>query len=400
MFKKLVSLTCVFALAFSSLMVSANAASPKAASLNSNDVLSANDFGLKLYNSLYDNNNNVFMSPVSVYLALSMVTNGAAGNTQKQLLSSLKNNSIASLNNFNKSMQSYIVNNRPNTQISIANSIWIRDNFYNSVNNKFLNTNKNYYNSKIAALNFSNKSAVDTINKWVSDNTKGLIPKAIDKQIAQDVMMYLVNTVYFKADWQLQFNKGNTIKSDFTTPKGTVKVDMMNNKKSFNYLENNQLQMISLPYKDGKTSMLVILPKGNLNSIKNSLTAKNINSWIKSMQYEQVQLSLPKVNAQYKTGLKPALESLGIKDMFSLTAANFSNMASKKLYASDAQHSTVLKIDELGTEAAAVTSVEMSLTSMPLNPPKVMNVNKPFFTAIYDNTTGLILFAGSITNPQ
>ncbi len=398
---KLIALTCICLIAFSSLIVSANAKTINQNTITTKDAQAVNDFGLKLYNKLYSDKENVFISPVSVYLALGMLSNGAASNTQKQLLSSLyPGNTALNLNILNKNMQNYITTGRPNTTINIANSIWIRDKFFNSVKSNFLTTNKTYYNSTIKGLDFSNNKAVDTINKWASDNTKGLIKQVLDKQIGSDVMMYLLNAVYFKADWQIPFNKASTVKSDFTTPKGKVSINMMNTKKFFSYYENNLFQMVSLPYKDGKTSMAIILPKTNLTSVKNNLNANNLSQWIKSMKSNEVVLSLPKVNTQYKQGLKSALTSLGMADMFEKNKANFKNISQDNLFVSDATHSTVLKIDELGTEAAAVTSIEMSTTSMPIDPPKVMNVNKPFYSIIYDNTTGLILFQGSITNPQ
>lgn len=401
MYKKVFALVCTLALTLSSVIVTANATTKQQNVPSSANVQTLNNFGLKLYNKLYSDTENVFVSPISVYLALSMVTNGASGNTQTQLINSLyPKNKLSNINTMNKNLQSYITKNRTDTTINIANSIWIRNNFFNSVKKKFLNTNKSYYNATVSGLNFSDKSATDTINNWVSKNTNGLINEVIDGQISPDVMMYLINSVYFKADWMNEFNKSSTVKSDFTTPQGKVSIDMMNIKKFFNYYENNLLQMVSLPYKDGKTSMLVILPKGNLSSIKNSLSPKNLNQWIKSMKSSEVMLSLPKVNAEYKEGLKTALSSLGMSDMFNKDKASFKNISSEKLYVSDLLHNTVLKMDELGTEAAAVTSVEFATTSMPIEPPKVMDVNKPFVSIIYDNSTGLILFEGSITNPQ
>lgn len=401
MYKKVFALVCTLALTLSSVIVTANATTKQQNVPSSANVQTLNNFGLKLYNKLYSDTENVFVSPISVYLALSMVTNGASGNTQTQLINSLyPKNKLSNINTMNKNLQSYITKNRTDTTINIANSIWIRNNFFNSVKKKFLNTNKSYYNATVSGLNFSDKSATDTINNWVSKNTNGLINEVIDGQISPDVMMYLINSVYFKADWMNEFNKSSTVKSDFTTPQGKVSIDMMNIKKFFNYYENNLLQMVSLPYKDGKTSMLVILPKGNLSSIKNSLSPKNLNQWIKSMKSSEVMLSLPKVNAEYKEGLKTALSSLGMSDMFNKDKASFKNISSENLYVSDLLHNTVLKMDELGTEAAAVTSVEFATTSMPIEPPKVMDVNKPFVSIIYDNSTGLILFEGSITNPQ
>jgi len=286
MYNKLVSLACVCLFTLSLLIVTVNAKDLKLETFNAKDIEAVNDFGVKLYNKLYDSKNNVFISPVSVYFALSMLSNGATSNTQNQLLSSLyKGKTVSNLNTLNKNLQSYITSNRPNTIINIANSIWIRDTFFKSVNSKFLSTNKNYYNAMIQGLDFSNDKASLAINSWVNDNTNGLIKQVVDnKEISSDIMMYLLNAVYFKADWQIPFNKANTEKSDFTSPKGKIQVDMMNTQKFFNYYESNLFQMVSLPYKDGKTSMLVILPKGDLNSVKSSISAKNISQWIKYLK--------------------------------------------------------------------------------------------------------------------
>jgi len=401
MHNKLFASVCISLLTLSSLMITANATTSKQNILNSKDIGYINDFGINLYKSVYSNKENIFISPISVYLTLGMVSNGASGDTQKQLLNSMyPKTTLSNFNVVNKNLQSYVVSDRSDALIKIANSIWIRNNFFNSVNKNFLDLNTIYYNAKIYSLDFSSKSASDTVNKWVSESTKDLIKKAIDGQISIDAMMYLINAVYFKADWLNQFNKNETLKSDFTTPQGKVKVDMMNNKKIFSYFENNLFQMISLPYKDNKTSMLIVLPKSDMTTVKNNFTSKNFDQWLKSMESTEVILSLPKVNAEYKKGLKTALSSLGISDLFNSNKADLKNISSEDLYATDLTHNTVFKIDELGTEAASISSIEISLTSLPLDPPKVMNVNKPFLSIIYDNSTGLIIFEGSITNPQ
>ncbi|MCL2321917.1 MAG: serpin family protein [Oscillospiraceae bacterium] len=396
----LTALACICFVTLGGLVISAKDNSVKPETLDTKNFHVVNNFGLSLYKNLYNSMNNVFISPVSLYLTLGMISNGAASNTQKQLLSFLYfSNTMVALNTFNKDMQSFIINNRPNTIIDIASSIWI-NNSYKYVYSSFLNTNKTYYNSTIQALDFSNELAVDAINKWASDNTNGLIEQAISQQLGPDVMMCLLNTVYFKADWEIPFDKINTVKSDFISPKGKIQVDMMNIDKYFNYYENNLFQMVSLPYKDGKTSLLIILPKDDIGSVENNFTADNFDEWIKSLTSQQVVLSLPKVSVQYKQGLKTALSALGVSDMFDKEKADFKNISQNNLFVSDVIHNTVLKIDELGTEAAAVAGLDVSLISIPDIPPKIMNVNKPFFLSIYDNSTELILFEGSITNPQ
>ena len=226
-------------------------------------VAQDNEFAFDLMNRTMagTSDENVFISPLSVSIALGMARNGAIGVTKTEMETALKMEGLtdAEINEYYKLMQTTLPDLDPKTRLTIANSIWYRNTF--SVKAGFLKTNTDYFNSEVAALDFNSPDAVKTINKWCSDHTNGLIPEVI-KTIDPAQMMFLINAIYFKGTWVKQFDKKDTRESDFTNELNQrVKVNMMNITDTFAYTEDDYAQYLDMPYGNQAFSMTVILPK-------------------------------------------------------------------------------------------------------------------------------------------
>ncbi|MDD2490167.1 MAG: serpin family protein [Bacilli bacterium] len=370
--------------------------------LNDQSMIKLNNFAFKLYDELYKEHENMFISPVSIYLALGMTYNGAGGNTALEMGKVLEadNISLEQFNKLNRDLQ-YLILGYEKSKIELANSIWIRDTYEQKVKVNFLNQNKTYYGAMVSGLDFNNPKAKDTINNWVQKNTKKRIKEAITGEIDPSTIMFLINTIYFKADWLNPFIANDTSEQEFHTPNGIKTVKMMNKIDKIGYTEDKLLKAVLLPYKDNKTSMFIILPNNEFNSI--NLNSNMISELIKQMKNNQVNVNLrmPKVKIEYDTLLKKPLMDLGMVDAWN-GDADFSKMADDAIvdgiHIEDVTHKTFLAIDEKGTEAAAMTKVEMRLTSDRLVDYE-MNINRPFILGVIDNDSEAILFLGNIMEP-
>ena len=366
-------------------------------SVNPKDIkLSNNAFSLKLMKGLLkqEQGKNIFVSPLSVSSILAETENGAVGPAKDELHSVLASESNDTNSEYKKLMDYY--SSLKTTSISLANSMWIKNNF--QVNKAFISTSKQYYYSEINNVDFLNSSTQNKINKWISDNTKEKITK-LDMTLDEETRLLLINTVYFKGQWLNDFNKALTYKDNFYLTGGKqLSVDMMRNRANFPYYENNDFQVVSLPYKDN-FSMYVFLPKQgkNLNDFVKELDASKIDGYINNLKTEEVNIALPKFKLQYEIRLNETLQAMGINKIFN--SSGLSGIA-KDISISTIVHKSYLSVDEAGTEAAAVTSELLSGTSAPSKVQKQFIVNRPFFMAIRDNSTGLVLFMGKIESPQ
>lgn len=363
-------------------------------------ALNIGRFGLDIYQSLYTSEKNLIISPLSLYTALGMLYSGTEGETAKQLAEAMYISEGEDFHAAMRQLQLYLLAEREDTQLFTANSVWLRDSFADLVSQSFLDSNTQNYAARIEALDFNSPTAKDTINSWVKKNTSGLIKKVIEGEIDPLTMMYLVNTVYFKAKWANPFDANATRKQDFHTPTGTVSADMMSKTMHLLSYEDDDLQAVVLPYTDGKTQMIVVLPK-DLDDFVKSFKAEELLPMVAKMENRSVVLTMPKVNTA--TTLKPteALNALGVTDVFDPKLADLTAISDKakelELHVSDICHRTVMKIDEEGTEAAAVTAISVGTTSMPVDQ-MFMTVDHPYFIAVVDNEAG-VLFAGSIVDP-
>jgi serpin B len=367
-------------------------------------VKADNAFGLELFQevlTLDDAAKNVFISPVSVALALAMTYNGADGDTKTAMENVLKKNgfTLDEINEGYKSLMDALVSIDPKVLLEIANSIWYRKGY--DVLPQFIDVNKEFYDALVYPLDFNKPNAPDAINNWVKDKTHGKIREII-RQIPAETVMYLINAIYFKGSWQYEFDKEQTDDDEFYPDDGSsVMVPFMQQQGTFRYGTNELFSMVEMAYGQGDFSMLVLLPNANhtTNEIVDSFTPENWNGWIEGLTEKTMEIHLPKFTYEYKNLLNDELTALGMGVAFADTA-DFSKINSTdKLFISKVLHKSFVEVNEEGTEAAAVTSVEISLTAFPGPEPLQFFVDHPFLFAIREKNTGTILFIGRVRNP-
>ncbi len=360
------------------------------------------NFSWDIFKKSSENSGNIMISPISVYLAMAMTQNGADGQTKEHMKNALYSEKIKE-DDLNAELKKWMNNlnaGDENIDLTVANSIWYREGF--EADEEFLQKNADYYSADIKSLDFTKKEAPDEINRWVSDATNKTIDKIIDK-INEDVMMYLINAIYFKGDWDVPFNAGSTYKQEFNSSQGVVDADFMHRRRNTDYLRSGGAEGIVLPYKGDKFAFFALMPEKNktVREMINELSPLSIAEIIGSRETKNLELSLPKFESRYEDSLVDELSKMGMEIAFEPANADFSLMQksrTKNLYISDVKHKTFIRVDEKGTEAAAVTSVEVSATSMPVEIQKLV-FDRPFVYGIVDLESGLPLFIGIMENP-
>jgi serpin B len=289
----------------------------------------------------------------------------------------------------------------PGVIFEIANSIWYRQDF--TIRTEFLETNRTYFDATILPMDFSDPGTITSINNWVGDKTHDKIEKIID-EINPMTLMFLINAIYFKGTWKYEFEKDQTIIKPFYLLNGSgIDCNMMHIEGDFNYYSDNDVQIIDLPYGDGYFNMTVMLPR-EANKIDEFIHNLNPIQWqyyLSNLDTSGVNLELPKFKLEYKIVLNQILKNLGMGVAFSPAEADFSRIVeSMQLFISKVLHKTFVQVDEEGTEAAAVTVVEIKYTS--IGPPtgKLMRVDHPFIFVIREKQSGTILFMGKVLEPQ
>jgi len=269
---------------------------------------------------------NVFVSPFSVSIALGMVWNGANGTTRTEMETALKMSgiSVSDINGYYKIMQSTLPGVDPTTKLNIANSLWYKTGF--QVKPDFLKVNSDYFNTYVKQLDFTQSWAKDTINNWCAKKTNDLIKTPLDK-IPDGAVMYLVNAIYFKGIWHKQFNTKNTQEANFTNESGNlVKVNMMYQKDTFNYVRDDYAQYLDMPYGNKAFSMTVILPNDGKSTtdVLNQLNTATWTNKLQTMSDKVVKVYLPRFKNQSKYLLNDPLAGMGMKTAFT-DLADFSN---------------------------------------------------------------------------
>ena len=367
-------------------------------------VNSDNDFAFNLFKTTYGlaEESNVFISPLSVNMALSMTMNGAKNATLDEMkeVMKAKNYSLDEINKYNKSLREALVAVDKSTTLSIANSIWYHDKC--TLEDEFISVNKDNYDAEIKTVDFGSPNAVNQINSWVSDKTNKKIPEII-KELSPENMICLINAIYFKGIWREKFDKNRTKDENFYSEDGANmgKVKMMSQTHRFLYSEDENCGYLMLPYGNQAFSMVVMLPHEE-KTINDVISNLNSESWHDAMYMDsyEVNLRLPRFRAECDYEMhKAILPEMGMVTSFS-DAADFSGMTPDKMLIriSKVIHKTFVEVNEEGTEAAAVTAVTGDLMAPP--PGTIIDyvVNKPFAFAIRENSTGLILFIGKIGN--
>ena len=368
------------------------------------EVVDANNqFALELYTELSKNGKeNIFYSPYSISAALAMTYEGAKGETKDEIKSvfhfpedsTLRPNFAKIYNDINKNEEDY--------ELRTGNALWVQKDY--PFLEDYINIVVKYYGGKVSNLDFvkETEKSRQTINNFIEEQTNGKIKDLIPKGVLDYLTrLVLTNAIYFKGTWQWEFNPKNTEEVDFKiTPTDIVKVPMMYmkpEKAKFNYADLEDLQILELPYKGEKISMLILLPKDNLEDIQ-PLTIEKLKEWKSQMKKETLdEIYLPKFEFDTKYFMKEILSDMGMPTAFEMDA-DFSGMdGTKSLYIKEVIHQAYVKVDEKGTEAAAATGVVMKLTS--IMPKNIFRADHPFIFIIQQNDTGNILFLGRVNDP-
>jgi serpin B len=392
----------IFALGFFSGLVT------KAGDIDMQRLVQGNSaFALDLYQKVNDIEGNIFFSPYSISTAFAMIYAGAQSETQKQMSGvfhfSLDPHQLhPSFSELQLHFQK-LQENRP-FRLNITNALWIQKEY--KLLQTFVELSQKYYQANLFHLDFR-KNPDDSrlkINDWIEDITKDKIKDLLPGGAINTLTrLVLTNTIYFKAEWQNSFNPHNTKDQDFwITPGDNIKVQMMSQKDHFGYWENEDLQILEMPYIRKDLSMVVFLPKkkDGLPDLESNLNTKTLDIWISELIQQNVKVFFPKFTTSQNIDLKKILKALGMVDAFGENA-DFSGIEPKKnLYINDALHKAFIDVDERGTEAAAATAVSVGVTS--IQPPKVVpefRADHPFIYIIKDNKTKTILFLGRLTRP-
>ena len=342
---------------------------------------------------------NVFISPLSVSMALNMTLNGAVGTTADEMRTALRESgySTADINAYSRELREALLRADPKTTIGIANSIWYRQGA--TVKAPFIEANRTYYDAEVQALDFSSPSATATINGWCAQKTNNKI-KEIVKQVDPTTFMYLINAVYFKGAWTTRFEKKNTRSGDFRRADGSTQtVQMMNLMDTFRYASGNVCDYLEMDYGNHAFSMVIMLPKDG-KTTRDVIATMDGKKWadaIQSLTLKEIRVLLPRFKAEYEYPMhEHILPDMGMKLPFNPELADLSGIADigafGRLFISSVIHKTFVQVDEEGTEAAAVTSIDI----VGSNESSFFIVDRPFLFAIREKSTGVILFIGEI----
>lgn len=350
---------------------------------------SRTDFALSFFKAVSSSSKpgeNVVASPYSAGVALSMLTEGAAGQTKVELDNAL-NGCL---------FMPEPMGDSETVTVKSANSIWISDNF--SVRNRFVTHMEDDFKADVEVMDFADPATLQSMNTWCADNTDGKITKIKDSLSPNNVMI-LANALYFKASWENQFDPKATQEETFHGRSGDTEVKMMYRKGAYEYMEYQGCQMIKLPYLNSGYAMYVVLPPAGMDpeTVLPYIGESVYNMAMGMLKPEQVRFSMPKVRLETSMNLNKTLGKMGVKTAFS-GAADFKEISvSGPLVLDEVAQNCYIDITESGTEAAAVTSAAISLTSLrPQENVKTMKVDRPYIFFIADPEN--ILFTGKILN--
>ncbi len=370
-------------------------ADPRALEKN---ISKASDFALKLLTTCSEKGKNTLVSPLSVLAALSMTANGADKNTLAQMEAVL-GMSKDELNEFYLSY-SQVLAEKKNGKLSLANSIWFRDDDDFAVSKDFLQTNADYFGAELYKVKFDGSDAAkNAINSWVKDKTDGMIPEILDK-VPDNVIMYLINALAFDAEWQEVYNERQVSEGIFANADGTKKtVEFMYNQES-QYLETPDAVGFIKNYKGGDYAFAALLPKEGctVEDVVAALDGEALAALLASPMDAPVETAIPKFEAEYSADLSKALAAMGMPEAFDPDKADFSKMGtgSDDIYIGRVLHKTYMAVNEKGTRAGAATAVEMLTKGALIMDTMQVYLDRPFVYMLIDRTTNLPIFIGQM----
>lgn len=347
---------------------------------------------------------NLFLSPLSVAMALAMTYNGAAGATADAMRATLglDGMTVAEVNEAYRGLIALLRGLDPRVRFTLANSIWYRQDF--AVEQPFLDATHAFYDARVAPLDFASPTAAQTINGWVSEQTQGRITEIVEPVLPDLAMMYLINAIYFKGDWTQQFDRARTTPLPFRLADGsTVSVPTMTHghEADVRVYRDASVAVLDLPYGGRAFSMTIVMPAepAGIDALVAGLTLEGWDGWIAGLDSTTSEVYLPKFVLSSDLLLNATLGALGMGIAFACDPpemADFTRMhVPQEVCITRVKHKSFVDVNEEGTEAAAVTAVEVGVTSAPM--PIV--VDRPFVFAIREALSGTILFVGVMRNP-
>jgi serine protease inhibitor len=335
-----------------------------------------------------------FLSPLSLNMALGMLMNGAEGETQSEIRQMLgfQQSDMASVNQYYIELLEKLPKVDPKVKNLLANSVWHDKEF--AVEKAYLDLLKKDFSAEVYGEDFSQASTVNKINAWAAKHTENKIQKVLD-EIRADQVLFLMNALYFKGDWTKTFDPKNTVKDTFYGVQGKREEEFMNIKDNFPYADMDGFEAVELPYGNEKYGLVVMLPKGD--SVEDMILGLDELKWnatLAALSPQKVQLSLPKMKMETSTELISVLQNMGMKKAFTDGAELGGISKGAKLVVGLVKQDTYVAMDEKGTEAAAVTTIGVELTSIPQYP--VIRCDRPFAFAIVEKTSNTIQFIGKL----
>jgi serpin B len=374
---------------------------PRALSSSEREVLTrSNAFAFKLAGELLPGPRaNLFYSPLSASMLLGMLLNGADGQTYAQMQSALGFQGLTQeqINQGYADLTDLLLGLDPTVTIELGNSVWARQGF--QVRSDFSERVRDSFRGEAATVDFANPGTLGRINDWVSDATRGRITSIFDR-LPEDVVMVLLNAVYFKASWTQQFDRARTERAPFTRPDGsTVTADLMYlSGTEASFYSGPGVSIVELPYGGGAFSAVAVLPErgASINALVGGLTPQTWNAWMGSLHKGQAFVRLPRFELRWEKELNDPLGALGMVDAFNMGFADFGRLTSSgRIYLDLVKQKTFVKVDEEGTEAAAVTGG----VAVPTSAPPEIRFDRPFLFVLRERLTGTILFLGVINDP-
>jgi serpin B len=372
---------------------------------------SDNEFGFRLLNVVQKTRprGNVLLSPVSAALNLALVLNAAAGETRDEMLAVLSlSGDLAADNAANARLLEQLRTPAKNITLSVADSLWV-DSRRATLRAEYLKPMQAWYGAQIINLDFSDPAAASRINSWAAQETLDRIPKVIDRIDPADVSL-LLDAVYFKGQWTHEFDRSQTQPRDFALADGSVKkVPRMAQSGRFDYFETPEIQGIRLPFGDGDLSLQVLLPatSSSLAALEAELTPEQWTAWQGQYALRTGKIELPRFELEATYRLNGPLKTLGMNRAFRPGVAQFTGFFEPaaghagRFVISGVTQSVYWKVDEEGSEAAAVTTTGVRATAITRPPaPFQMIVDRPYFCAILDKRSGALLFLGAIYDPS
>lgn len=365
-------------------------------------ITRSNGFGIDLFRMVSQaEDKNLMLSPLSASTALTLLLNGCNNDTYDQirLMLGFEDQTTGEINATYRSLVEQLLNVDPEVKLALANAVFYRNSF--QVHQTYFDTMDLIFDAHIEALDFGSPAALNTINGWAKGNTFGKIEKVLD-EISPDAVMFLMNALYFKGTWTFQFDKDLTAPGSFYPDNGsTVEVDMMRGTMNARVFSESGYTVLEMTYGRQNFSMIVIVPTGTLAEFMQDFTGEkydHITSMLDGItsppEYEVV---MPKFKFDYEKVLNDQLRAMGMEEAFDPIMADLSGISDQSIFVSFVKQNTFVEVNEEGTEAAAVTTIGIELTSAG---PELFTVDKPFIFAIRERTSNTLLFIGKVQLPE